>query len=148
MLHCLKQKDCQGPYWLFRLNIIGGECMYKKHNTWKRKLASAMQFDAVWSPDESSLRPHALLNSTSLFSLLSNSKSSQVSHAEPTDNETNVIVARYRTRATLTPKCPQLPRSICVQHVETVKQSGPWNSLGTWAHAEDRDWNIQAHETV
>ena len=30
-------------------------------------------------------------------------------------------------------------RSIYVQHVETVKQSGPWNSLGIWAHAEDGD---------
>ena len=35
------------------------------------------------------------------------------------------------------PKYPRLPRSIYVQHVETVKQSGPWNSLGIWAHAED-----------
>ena len=43
------------------------------------------------------------------------------------------------TRATLTPKYPGLPRSIYVQHVETVKQSVPWNSLGIWAHAEDRD---------
>ena len=41
------------------------------------------------------------------------------------------------TRATLTPKYPRLPRSIYVQRVETVKQSGPWNSLGIWAHAED-----------
>ena len=41
------------------------------------------------------------------------------------------------TRATLTPKYPRLPRSIYVQRVETVTQSGPWNSLGIWAHAED-----------
>ena len=52
------------------------------------------------------------------------------------------------TRATLTPKYPRLPRSIYVQHVETVKQSGPWNNLGIWAHAEDGDWNSQPHETV
>ena len=43
------------------------------------------------------------------------------------------------TRATLTPKYPPLPRSIYVQHVETVKQSGPWSNLGIWAHAEDGD---------
>ena len=41
------------------------------------------------------------------------------------------------TRATLTPKYPRLPTSIYVQHVETVKQLGPWNSLCIWAHAED-----------
>ena len=43
------------------------------------------------------------------------------------------------TRATFTPKYPGLPWSIFMQHVVTVKQSGPWNSLGIWAHTEDGD---------
>ena len=37
-------------------------------------------------------------------------------------------------------KYPRLPRSMYVQHVETVKQSGPWTGLGIWAHAEDGYW--------
>ena len=38
---------------------------------------------------------------------------------------------------------PRLPRSVYVQRVETVEQSGPWNSLVILACAEDGD-----HETV
>ena len=34
------------------------------------------------------------------------------------------------TRSTFTPKYPRLPKSIYGQHVETVKQSGPWNNIG------------------
>ena len=45
----------------------------------------------------------------------------------------------HQTRAALTPEYPRLPRSIYVQHVETVKQSGPLNSLGMWEHAKDGD---------
>ena len=33
----------------------------------------------------------------------------------------------------------EMPSAAYVQHVETVKQSGPWNSLGIWTHAEERD---------
>ena len=38
---------------------------------------------------------------------------------------------------------PWLPRLVCAQRVDTVKQSGPWSSLGTWVCAEDGD-----HETA
>ena len=54
-------------------------------------------------------------------------------HAIPWINKNN------ETRITLTSKYPRLPRSIYVQHVEVVKLLGPWNSLVTWAHAEDGD---------
>ena len=37
-------------------------------------------------------------------------------------------------------KYPRLPRSMYVQHIETVKQSGPWTGLGIWAHAQDGYW--------
>ena len=40
-------------------------------------------------------------------------------------------------------KYPRLPRSVYVQSVETVKQSGSRNSLGIKVHAKDGD-----HETV
>ena len=54
-----------------------------------------------------------------------------------------IMIIIIITRATFTLKYPRLPRSLYGQHVETVKQSGQWNSLGIWAHAEDED-----HETV
>ena len=47
------------------------------------------------------------------------------------------------TRTMLKPKYLRLPRSIYMQSVENVKQSGPWNSLGIEICAEDGD-----HETV
>ena len=49
----------------------------------------------------------------------------------------------HETRAeTLTPKYPRLPRSIYVQHVETVKQSRQMSTCREW-----RAWNSEAHET-